>query len=138
MNHKELLVQFWNEFVEKGAEAATKFCNLYSNGIAVPTFIKIKPPNSRISYTCINIQEYLHDKHIEGLKLGHDKGVSDPRTSNIWYRLMRDANMTLKDDLFPKFEIKNLKITFHEVKCIKSTENGSVEVLAGYIIFDYT
>lgn len=138
MNHKDLLVQFWNEFSEKGPEAATKYCNLYSNGLAVPTFIKVRPPNSRTSYACINIQEHLHSKHIDGLMLGYEKGVSDPRTANIWYRLMREANLTLKDEQFPKFEVKNLKITFHEVKCFKRGDYGPELATAGYIMFDYT
>lgn len=138
MNQKDLLVQFWNEFVEKGPEAATKYCNLYSNGIAVPTFMKIRPPYSRTGFTCINIQEYLHPKHIEGLMLGYEQGVSDPRVSNIWYRLMREANLTIRDEKFPKFEIKNLKITFHEVKCLKRGEYDPEQAIAGYIMFDYT
>lgn len=138
MNHKDLLVQFWNEFCEKGPEGATKFCNLYSNGLAVPTFLKIRPPNSRTMYTCVNIQEHLHPKHIEGLMLDYDKGVSDPRTANIWYRLMREVNITIHDDLFPKFEVKNLKITFHKVKCFKRGDRGPEHVTSGYIIFDYT
>lgn len=138
MNQKDLLIQFWNEFGEKGPEAATRFCNLYSNGLAVPTFMKIRPPYSKVAYACINIQEHLRSKHIEGLMLGYEKGVSDPRTSNIWYRLMREASLTIKDEQFPKFEIKNLKITFHEVRCLKRGDQGPEHVTAGYILFDYT
>ena len=137
MNHT-LLVQFWNEFEEKGPDAATKFCNLHSNGLAVPTFMKIRPLNSRTLYACINIQEYLHPKHVEGLLLGYEKGLSDPRTANIWYRLMREANLTIKDEKFPKFEIKKLKITFHSIKVLKRGAHGPEQAIAGYIIFDYT
>ena len=80
MNHQELLVRFWNEFSTKGPESATKFCNLYSNGLSVPTFIKFRSSSNKSSYACINIQEYLRSKHIEGLLLGYDKGLSDIRT----------------------------------------------------------
>lgn len=138
MNHSDLLIQFWSIFTQKGPAAATKFCNLYSNGLAVPTFMKIRPLNSSAAYTCINIQEYLHSKHIDGLMLGYEYGICDPRTANIWYRLMREANLTIQDEQFPKFNTNNLKITFHKVQCLKRGNSGPEQVIAGYIIFDYT
>lgn len=139
---EDLLQQFWNVFVSKGPVAATKFCNFYSNGLAVPTFLKFRIPSNKthpkISYVCINIQEFLRPKHIEGLKLGCEKGLNDPRTANIWYRLMREANLTLSDDKFPHIDPKKLEITFNEVKCLKRGDSGPVEMLSGYIIFDYS
>lgn len=135
MDRENLYRTFWHVYVRKGPSAATIIYNNFTvNRLAVPTFLKFvnKDESNRKSFVCINIQEHLKPKHIDSLAKGWPEGQNDTNVSNIWYRLLRESNIVLKQ--LPIVEKKGFIVTFYPVEF----KISNVPMKAGYIILDFS
>jgi len=145
MEKLEIYKNFWN-ICEKDINAAVIYLNNHSTGIAVPTFLKFTLLPTKGCYvnkkakTLINVQE-LKPKHIQSLMNGWPNGHADPIVSNIWFRLLREANITMNE--LPANPITCIEATFTPVKftketCDSDTDRLSEEITTGYIIIDFS
>jgi len=147
MEKLEIYKKFW-DICEKNINAAVIYLNNHSDGIAVPTFLKftLLPKNGcyvdKKATTLINVQELLKPKHIQSLINGWPNGHNDPVVSNIWFRLMREANTTIYE--LPAKPVTCIEAIFTPVKFIKEVWDPltnsiiSEEVTTGYIVIDFS
>jgi hypothetical protein len=134
MDKDHLFRTFWYVYTKKGPAAATiVYNNLTYHRIAVPTFLKFTNLNGIRAYVCINIQERLKPKHIESLSKGWPAGDNDPNVINIWYRLLREADSTIKE--LPMIENHGFDVKFTPVEFFIGSSEEKIK--SGYIIFDY-
>lgn len=143
----EIYKNFW-QMCERNTKLAVIYLNKHSNGLAVPTFLKFTQlPKSgsfmdKKGMVLINIQELLKPRHIESLIKGWPDGHTDPVVSNIWFRLMREANITINElSAIPAISIE---ATFTPVEFIKEMWDPITdsticeEVKTGYIVIDFS